>query len=292
MGYKIDLQIHTSFSDGSLYPKEIVDLAIKEKIKVFAVTDHDTVEGIEEALNYAQDKPVEVIPGIEFSCEETKKGYPEVHILGLFIDYNNKELVSLTQQIKEKRNEQKKEMIEKLRSFGYDISYEEIIQTVGSSFGRPHIAKLLLKKYPNRFKKVQDVFDQYLGLNKPAYVPRRDKIYVWDAVKIIKGAGGIAVLAHPLAYKEEEVKPLVELFVSAGGQALETSYPYYLNLKDVTKEESDRKNLFAQQLAQEKGLLETGGSDFHGGIRPTQIGDGGINEEMFSKLKEAVNSNP
>jgi len=288
MIYPVDLQNHSVFSDGSFTPQEIIDLAIKRGVKVIAITDHDTVDGISLSLQYAQDKPIIIVPGIEFSCEETAKGYPEVHVLGYFIDHTNPEIISLTDKIKEKRHLQKRLMIEKLRQLGFDISLEEILTTVNSSFGRPHIAKYLIKKYPNRFKDIQDVFDQYIGIGKIAYVPRQDKVYIKEAIQAINKSGGFASLAHPLIYQNSDAEELVKMFVEMGGKALEINYPYHSNTKNTTLEESNEKNKIARELAKKYGLLETGGSDFHGGIRPTQIGDGGISEAQFNKLKKII----
>ncbi|MBS3117027.1 PHP domain-containing protein [Candidatus Woesearchaeota archaeon] len=281
-----DLHSHTTTSDGTLTPKELIDLALQRRLSALAITDHDTVDALPFAIDYTKNKPLLIVQGIEFSCEELPRGFEEVHILGLFIDHRNEVLRKRLVHLLEKRKEREQKMIEKLQSFGFDITFEEVAARVGVAFGRPHIAKILVEKYPQQFKTVQDVFENYIGSGKPAYIPRLDKIKVKEAISLIHTTGGIASLAHPCLYKDEDVVELVSYFVACGGDALETFYPYYVNAKGVSLEESQHKNALVQKLAQEKSLLQTGGSDFHGIIRPIMLGDCGISMEMFERLKE------
>ena len=283
-----DLHNHTTCSDGTLTPKELIDLAVARGLKIMAVTDHDTVGGFPFLIEYGQEHGLEVIPGIEFSCDETTRGFDEVHILGLFINPDHKGLITRTKALQEKREARSRKIIEKLISLGYQISYQEVKKKVGDSFGRPHLAQILMEKYPQKFTKVQDVFDALVGTNKPAYVPRLDKITVKEAVEVINAAGGIASLAHPCLYNDEDVKELVKYFVESGGRALEAEYPYHTNTKGVDKEVSEHKRELTRQLAKQHNLLITGGSDFHGSIRPVTTGDCGISIENFEKLKNVV----
>lgn len=284
----VDLHNHTTVSDGTLTPQELIDLAAARGLKSMAVTDHDSVGGFPFLKEYGKKKGLEVIPGIEFSCDETKRCFDEVHILGLFIDPLHKGLVAMTKALQEKREERSQKIIERIRSLGYEISYEEIKKKVGDSFGRPHIAQILMEKYPQEFTKVQDVFDVLVGTNKPAYVPRLDKITIKEAIEVIKAAGGFASLAHPCLYKDEDVKELVKYFAESGGEAIEAEYPYHTNTKGVTKEVSEHKREVARQLAKQHSLFITGGSDFHGSIRPVTTGDCGISIELFEKLRKIV----
>ncbi len=284
----VDLHNHTTVSDGTLSPKELIDLAAARGLKIMAVTDHDTMGGFPFLKEYGKEKGLNVIPGIEFSCEEMNLGFDEVHILGLFINPNHKELISRTKELQEKREERSRRIIDKINFLGYKINYEEVKTKAGVSFGRPHIAQILIEKYPQKFTKVQDVFDTLVGTNKPAYVPHLDKITIREAVKVINAAGGIASLAHPCLYDDEDVKELVKHFVNCHGQAIETEYPYHTNTKGVTKEVSEHKRILARLLAKQYNLLVTGGSDFHGNIRPVTTGDCGISIEQFKKLKGAI----
>ena len=288
-----DLHSHTTASDGTFSYKALIDEAVKSGLRALAITDHDTVSALKPAIEYGGEKGIEIVPGIEFSCEEKSLGFDEVHILGLFIDFRNKDLIRLTNRIKESRIKQKKEMIKKLNSLGLDINFDEAIKLVGYSFGRPHIAQILVKRYHEKFKSVQDVFDGYIGIGKPAYVERKDKIRIKTAIDIIKKTGGISCIAHPCLYKDTDVIGIVKLFKKFGGHAIEAHYPYNINIKSekgITKRESDRKNNFVRKLAKENGMLEAGGSDFHGSIRKVKIGDCRLPENLFKKLKSAANS--
>lgn len=284
----VDLHNHTTVSDGTLSPKELIDLAAKRGVKIMAVTDHDTVGGYPFLQEYGKEKGITVIPGIEFSCDETKRGFDEVHILGLFINPHSKELIARTKELQEKRIERSRLLIQKICELGYDITYEEVEKKVGDSFGRPHIAQILMEKYPQKFSKVQDVFDALVGTGKPAYIPRLDKITVKEAIEVIKAAGGIASLAHPCLYNDEDVKELVQYFAESGGHAIEAEYPYHTNTKGVIKEVSEHKRALARKLAEQHTLFITGGSDFHGSIRPVTTGDCGISKEQFENIKMSI----
>ena len=121
---KIDLHLHTTASDGTLSPKEIVDYAIKKDMKAIAITDHDSIAGVKEALEYSKDKKLIVVPGVEMGCDNSEFGDYEIHIVGLFIDYNNKELNKFLKQVENWSEEQKAQIIEKLNKLGYEISLE------------------------------------------------------------------------------------------------------------------------------------------------------------------------
>src|SRR3989338_2856213 len=167
---RIDLQSHTVASDGEQTPEELVDLAIEKKLKAIAITDHDSLGSIEAAIKYSNGKNIEIIPGIELSCDDSLFNYDKIDVLGLLINPDNKKLNDLICHIKNKREENKKMIIGNLKNLGYDIEYEDVKKTVKGSFGRPHIAKYLLKKYPDRFSSVSDVFYKLVGRGKPAYL--------------------------------------------------------------------------------------------------------------------------
>lgn len=281
----VDLHLHTNASDGELSPEELVDLAISRGLKAIAITDHDTVEGVQIAFNYSAGKDIEIIPGIEISCKEKKLGFDQVHILGLFINFKDKSLLEMTQRIKQNRTKQKRQMINKLNELGFDISFSEVKELVKFSFGRPHIAAVLLKKYPNKFSSVQDVFNRYLGVGKPAYVEIREITRVIDAIKIIKKSKGIPILAHPGAYNFEDSLELIDYFLSLGGKGIETYYPYD-KVYSISHEESNKKINFYNKVAKEKNLVVSGGSDYHGSIRPTNLAEIEIPYSVVERLKE------
>ena len=283
--YKIDLHTHTNASDGDLSPKELIDESIKRDISVLAITDHDTIEGIGPARLYVKDKSIVIVPGIEFSCEEKEKGFDEVHIIGLFIDTTNPKLLTLVETIGKDRIKQKIEMIKKLNELGYNINLEEVKDLVNFSFGRPHIAKILLQKYPNQFDSISDVFEKLLGFGKPAFVERRRKINIQEAIDTIKNAGGIVILAHPCLYQDHIAKELVILFKECGGDGIEVNYPYHKVAKNVSIEDANQQNFFLNELADNMNLLKSGGSDFHSLNERAMLGESGINSDEFEKLK-------
>ena len=185
----------------------------------------------------------------------------------------------------------KRKMIQKLQEFGFEITFEEIVKTTSHSFGRPHVAKALMKKYPKKFPSVQSVFDQYLGNGKPAYFERKNYPKIKEAIELIKSAGGLAILAHPGVYDQKEVPRLLDYFRACGGQGLETHYSYHL-INGLTPEESARRNKFFQEYAQKHSLVQSGGSDFHGEIRKTvKLGEGNLPYSIVVELKKNLKRN-
>ena len=284
--FKIDLHMHTTASDGALSPKEIIDLAIQKKMKTIAITDHNSISSIQEALEYSEGKDIEVVPGIEISCES--EDYPEVHIVGLFIDYKNKELIKSLENLKQTGIKHKIKILEKLNELGYEISLEELKKIKGDVFGRPTIAKGLLKKYPDRFSNIKQIFKELLGANKKAYVkPKR--ISIKQTIQTIKNAKGISILAHPGVYLNKFEK-IINEFIAFGGQGIEINYPYD-KVYGLDKKLSELRNIKFKKIAEERGLLVSGGSDFHGGERDSELGGQGINDEEFMKLRSFVSNN-
>jgi len=284
----IDLHTHTKFSDGNMSPEELVDLAMNIGLSAIAITDHDVIDGIQPALNYIKNNNIDIriIPGIEISCDEPDSGFKEVHVIGLLIDHENKDLIKFCNGLKESRIEQKMMMIRNLQKIGFDITYEDIKETVGASFGRPHIARFLVDKYPDKFITIKDVFDRYLGMNKPAYVHRKDKCSIKQAIKIIKVSGGISILAHPGVYGKEDSLELIRIFKNLGGQGIETYYPYHATCPDLKIDANENNNLirFYRNKALLFGLLESGGSDFHGENRNT-ISDISVPDNLLDNFR-------
>ena len=165
----IDLQCHTTASDGEDSAQELIDKAIKLKLTAITITDHDSLDAVKEGLEYVKDKGLELVTGIELSCDDPLFDLDKIDMLGLFVDPYNDELNQIVQHINEKRNENKRTIIGKLKDLGYEISYDDVKATVKGTFRRPHIAKYLLKKYPEKFSSVGDVFDQLIGTGKPAF---------------------------------------------------------------------------------------------------------------------------
>jgi hypothetical protein len=285
---KIDLHVHTTASDGELSPKEIVDAAMKTGLKAISITDHDTISGVGVAIEYAKGKDIEIVPGIEISCYEEELGFDEVHVIGLFIDYRNRALIEFTEKIRQDRIKQKKRIIKNLNKFGFDIKFEDIQVISNFSIGRPHIARALIERYPKEFSSVKDVFERYIAIGKPAYVEREFKVRINDAIKIIKKAKGICFLAHPGFFNEKDSLELIELFVEKGGQGIETIYPYDIVFPEKHKKmDTEKKILFFRKIAKNKGLIEAGGSDFHGKMRDPNLGTIKVSYDLLDKIKKA-----
>lgn len=285
----IDLQNHTIASDGENMPEQLVDLAVEKKLSAIAITDHDSVASLKPAIVYSKDKNIEIIPGIELSCDDPLFNYDKIDVLGLLVDYNNKELNDLIEHIKNKREENKKLIIDKIKNLGYEIEYEDVKKTVKGTFGRPHIAKYLLKKYSDKFTSVADVFDKLIGHGKPAYLDTKGRVSIKDGIKIIQEAGGVAILAHPGIYPKEDSVKLIDYFIENGGDGIETYYPYhivcpYLNIDEKGNEEMIE---FYKNIAKSKKILESGGNDHHGNYRFT-LGAIRIPEKVLENLKSRV----
>jgi len=281
----IDLHVHSTASDGSYSPKELVDYAIEKGLTAFALTDHDSVAGLDEAISYAEelrkireDVP-EVIPGIEFSTEYMGK---DIHIVGLYIDYKGDTFQKHLGDFVHSRDVRNEKMCELLRiGAGMDISYEKL-QTAfpGSVITRAHYAKYMLEK--GYVKSMKEAFERYIGDNCPYFLPR-EKITPSDAIRLILAVGGIPVLAHPVLYGmgKQHLDKLVGELKQAGLQALEAIYSTYTL--------SDERDMRA--LAAKYDLAISGGSDFHGSNKPDlDLGNGYghlfIHQEILTHLQQ------
>ena len=252
----VDLHVHSLKSDGSLTPSELVDKALSLNLRAFALTDHDCTDGLPEAMEYAKDKDVEVIPGIELSTGYNGK---DVHIVGLDIDYKNESLQKWLTDFRASRDLRNQKMCDKLRTeAGIDISYETLKATdPGAVITRSHYAKFL---FANGYvKSIREAFDRYIGDHAKYYVPR-EKIDPREAVKVILLAGGIPVLAHPVLYHltKKQLSELVSMLKEAGLIGIEAIYSTYAP--------SDEREIKA--LAKEYDLAISGGSDYHGVVKP------------------------
>ncbi|ACL70979.1 phosphatase [Halothermothrix orenii] len=269
-----DLHIHSTYSDGSYTPAELVSYAAKKGLKTIAVADHDTVEGVAEALKYGRERGIEVIPAIEFSTFRKKA---EIHILGYFIDYNNNDFLAEIDKIYQARLNRARKMVEKLNELGVEISYEEVRNLAGDDYvGRPHIARAMIKK--GYITEMGEAFtDDYIGNNGRAYVPKY-QLSPERAIQLIKEADGIPVLAHPHfinrgdPLKKEEISRLVE----GGLEGIEVYHSKH----------SEEVSNYYLGVARELDLLITGGSDFHGDNSPDiDMGDVVIEDSYVDRLK-------
>lgn len=251
----VDLHVHSTKSDGSLSPSDLVLEAKKKRLKAFALTDHDTVDGIDEAMAASEGSGVTVIPGIELSTEYEGK---DIHIVGLLIDKEQPAFRDKIQEFVDSRILRNQKMCLKLTEAGCPLTYEELVgEFPGSVITRAHYAQILLKK--GYTKSLKEAFERYIGDRGPCFIPR-EKITPEDGVKLILSAKGIPVLAHPLQYGmgDERLQRLIDRLKEAGLQAMEAIY--------CTHTPSEEAKM--RSLAKKNDLLLSGGSDFHGNAKP------------------------
>jgi predicted metal-dependent phosphoesterase TrpH len=277
---RIDLHLHTTHSDGSFSPTDVLRLAHKAGVTALAITDHDIVTGIPEAIAAGAELGIEIIPGVEIS---SRVGNSELHILGYFLHWQDPELNQRLATLRESRHSRNPQIIERLRALGLDVTYEEVRALAGTdAVGRPHIARLLMDKH--YVTSAKDAFDRYLAEGRPAYVARELPSPA-DAIAWIRAAGGVAVLAHPTWAKVsgESLNALLIALKAEGLGGIEVHYSSHT--KRQTREYHD--------LAKRLDLLITGGSDFHGITKPdieVGTGKGGlkVSEKLLDPLKKAA----
>ncbi|MFD2612909.1 PHP domain-containing protein [Paenibacillus gansuensis] len=245
-----DLHTHTSASDGTNPPAVNVRLAWEAGLAAVAVTDHDTVAGLPEAIAEGERLGITVVPGVEIS---TVAGGQDIHVLGYYMDFHNPLFVERLGELRRTRDIRNEMMVARLNELGMNITMEEILSNVNKedpdeTVGRPHIADLLVKK--GYAATMQEAFDRYLGKNGAAYV-NPPRITPADAVRWIHEAGGCAVLAHPGLYQMDE---LVEEMVQGGFDGIEVYH------SDHRPEDSAKYRMLAERY----DLIQTGGSDYHG----------------------------
>jgi len=277
---RIDLHLHTTHSDGSLRPSEVLALAKAANVSALAITDHDITTGIPEAMARGQELGIEVIPGVEISSFD---GNSELHILGYCVNWEDKEFNDRLATLRASRHRRNPLIIERLRAAGLDVTYEEVKALAGTeSVGRPHIAQLLMQK--RYVSSAKEAFDRYLAEGKPAYVARELPTPA-QAISWIREARGVAVLAHPTWIKEtgEGLQSRVTQLKEAGLGGVEVHYSTHSKSQTATYLE----------MARRLNLLVTGGSDFHGITKPDiEVGYGRgdlqVNPRLLEPLKAAA----
>lgn len=251
----IDMHVHSTASDGTCSPSELIAEAKRAGLSAMALTDHDTMDGIPEALRAADSAQLELIPGIEFSTDHMGL---EVHVLGYYLSPEYPELKKHMKAFREFRTTRNDQMASKLREEGFSITMEDLNKAYpGSVITRAHFARYLFDT-----KQISDIriaFDKYIGDHCRCYVPR-PKISPVDTVKLIRRAGGLAVLAHPVMYKlsKEQLTEMLFELKEVGLCGLEAIY------SENTKEDER----YYLRLAKDLGLLVSGGSDYHGANKP------------------------
>ena len=273
---RIDLHLHTTYSDGSHSPDEIVQFARDAGVTALAITDHDTVEGLPEAIAAGEPAGIEIIPGIELSSRYEGR---DTHILGYFFDWQDTTLQTRLIEQRANRDQRNPLVVEKLNQLGLDLTYDEVKTKAGvGSIGRPHIASVLVDK--GYVASTKEAFDRYLAEASPAYVERKSpdssEVITW-----IREAGGVPVLAHPhwTKCKGPELIEMCSALKEAGLMGIEVFYSTH----------TKRQTSEYLELARKLDLLMTGGSDFHGTAKPgIYVGRGKGDLKVTDKLLEPL----
>lgn len=274
----IDLHTHTTSSDGSATPDELIELARAKRARAVAITDHDTVAAIVEARAAAARFGIEFVAGIEISAEYSPG---TMHILGYCIDEESLGLAENLNELKKAREERNPQIASRLQALGFDIDYDEVVRVAGNEVvGRPHFARLMVEK--GYVASIQEAFDRFLKKDAAAYAEKA-RLSPADSIALIHEAGGVAVLAHPYQLKldsYEQVDGLVRELTDLGLDGIEAIYSRHSAIERASY----------AQIATHHGLLVTGGSDFHGTYKPdisivTGLGDLEVPYELLEALK-------
>jgi predicted metal-dependent phosphoesterase TrpH len=265
---RVDLHTHTTASDGALAPEELVRHAVRSGLEAIAITDHDSVEGIQSAWQTARELPLDIVPGVELSAVHEGA---DVHILGFFIDHRDPTLLRSLAELRECRHERAERMVIALRDAGYDVTLDDVLALAeGGSVGRSHVARALVGG--GHAESVADAFERLIGRGRPFYVPK-PVAEPPAVVDTIISAGGVPVLAHPGI---TQVDHLIPTLVDAGLAGLEAYHG------DHTPEMRERYARMADDL----GLVATGGSDYHGPDAPgVPLGAAEVPEDTLSALR-------
>ena len=265
MDYKnrlgIDLHIHSTASDGSLTPAEIINRAQRLNLAAIAITDHDSIYGSKEALQAGIPPSLKFLTGVEISAAHPTffPGSGSFHILGYCIRLDNQALNQALNRLREARKNRNPKIIKRLNELGLKISLEDVNPTIAhGQLGRPHIAQVMIKK--GFVKSMDEAFDKFLGAGKPAYVDK-NRIGCEETIKMIRDAGGVPVLAHPALLNindDFQLEELIQNLIKIGMRGIEVYYP----------EHSPEQMQRYRELANKYNLLITGGTDFHGSITP------------------------
>ena len=278
----IDLHVHSTESDGTLTPPEVMQAAKDAGLAAVALTDHDTASGIQKAKPAAAELGVELVPGIELSTEytlpATKEG-KEIHIVGLYINPEDPALTKMTAEFRACRENRNEKIVEALQKEGFHITMEALIaENPDSVITRANIARFLF--HHGYIKSISEAFEKYIGDGCPCYV-ERFKVTPMEAVALIKQAGGVAVLAHPMLYHmdADSFQRMIDDLKEPGLDGIEALYSTY-----TADEEA-----FVLRLAEKNRLLISGGSDFHGTTKPSiRLGSGKGNLRIPYSVLEAL----
>jgi len=273
MSPEADLHVHTIYSDSTFSPQEVVVTAHEVGLSCIAITDHDAVGGVEEAIDYGKKVGIEVIPGVELTAEYNDT---EIHILGYFIDYKSSWFLEKLQHLRETRRKRFFQMVEKLKNFNISLDAEKIIrQNPFASIGRLHLAQELYRK--GYVSSIKEAFRLYIGEGRPCYV-KKERLSPQEAITMIRKLGGISVVAHPYLMGDDNVIPVLVKEGIEGIEVYHSEHPLSAQIRYMS-------------IAQNYNLLITGGSDCHGlGKGKVLLGKVRISYNLVEKLKEYKNA--
>jgi predicted metal-dependent phosphoesterase TrpH len=275
---QIDLHTHTTASDGTLSPVELVAYAVSKGVRVLGVTDHDTTAGLAAAIQAGREHRVEIVPGVEINTDVPED---ELHVLGYLINWHDTFFQGELSRLREGRMVRGAKIVQKLRALGLSITLDQVLRIAGpAAVGRPHVAAALVEK--GYVSTPAEAFERYIGRHGPAYVERM-KFTPAEAVRLIRQVGGVPVLAHPVIIGAAEaisdpldLEAMLPELVAAGLQGIECYYPGYP--PEVTRD--------LLGLAVRYGLIATGGSDYHGPQRlDTELGEVEVPVGLVDQLK-------
>jgi len=280
----VDLHTHTTYSDGSLTPQELVEKSNEFALTAIAITDHDEIGANKIACEHAENFLLDVVPGVEFSIDIELPGTAHLHLLGLFLDINNSHLIEVLSDLRIARKNRINEILKKLNSLDLNLKQDDLDVISGEgSAGRPHVAQLLLKNQV--VTTVWEAFNKYLSKNQVAYVPKK-KLKLQDALNLIHESNGLAILAHPISLRHKKYKEMDAFLRELKYIGLDGVEAYYAShTRNFTK--------YLVNAAKRNDLLLSGGSDFHGINKPdTELGRGRgdleVPDEVYFQLKNAV----
>lgn len=278
----IDLHVHSLKSDGTYVPSDLVNYAAEKGLTAFALTDHDTIDGIREAVSYAKEHhpEIEVIPGVELSTEYNER---DIHVVGLFIDIDSPSLKEHLDAFIRSRDLRNEKMCALLTEAGFSITYQALQDRFpGAIITRAHYGRYMLEH--GYIKSIKEAFERYIGDHCPYFVPR-EKVTPEQAVTLIKEAGGIPILAHPILYGlgKEQLELLVSSLKNVGLMGIEAIYSTYT--------QADERQI--RRLAEKYDLLLSGGSDFHGANKPdidlgTGYGKLYVPDDILDRMKKVL----
>ena len=272
---RADLHTHSSASDGSDSPLDLVRKADAMKLGGVALTDHDSLDGLEEFLNAKASGELKRVPGLEISAEY---GKTEVHILGYFVPLDSRPLNDKLEYLRKARHERLPKIIRKLNDLGMDITIDELYEDLNgvASPGRPHVAQALIKK--GYVKTTLEAFQKYLATDKPAFV-KKERINALEAVRLLKSVKSVPVLAHPLTIKVQDLRTFIMTLIDAGLMGVEVDYDY--SFMGMHRSSDD-----VRDIIQGLDVLHTGGSDYHGTIHYTDLGSVTVPIEVIHDLEK------